>query len=57
MVRGFLVVSLPDAEPAWQGQREGGTEASQGIERDVEGKGTKSKGVNQVNIQTVVQDR
>jgi hypothetical protein len=35
----------------------GRTKASQGIKEDVEGKGTKLKGVNQVDIQTAVQDR
>jgi hypothetical protein len=33
MARGFLTVSLSDAEPAWQGRREGGprrAEASRG---------------------------
>jgi hypothetical protein len=62
MARGFLTVSLSDAEPTWQGRREGGPRRAE-VSRDVEGKGTmsqgrtKSKGVNQVDIQTAVQDR
>jgi hypothetical protein len=47
MAWGFLTVSLSDAEPTWQGWREGGPRRAEGS-RDVEGKGTKSKGANQV---------
>ena len=47
MTRGFPTVSLSDAEPAWQGWREG-TEAS---------RGTMSRGKNKVDNQTAVLDR
>jgi hypothetical protein len=30
MARGFLVVSLPDAEPTWQGRRGGGPRRAEG---------------------------
>jgi hypothetical protein len=56
MAWGFLTVSLSDAEPTWQGRREGGPRRAEGS-RDVEGKERKSKGANQVDIQTAVQDR
>jgi hypothetical protein len=49
--RGFLVVSLPDAEPTWQGRREGGprrAEVSKGKSRREE---------NEVDIQTAVHGR
>jgi hypothetical protein len=53
---------LPDSTTVRRGAylarpARGRTEASRGIEGEAEGKGTKSKGVNQVDIQTAVQDR
>jgi hypothetical protein len=55
-------VGLPDSFTVRRGAylarpARGRTEASRGIEGVVEGKGTDSKGVNQVDIQTAVQDR
>jgi hypothetical protein len=56
MAWGFLTVSLSDTEPTWQGRHEGGPRRAEGS-RDVKGKERKSKGANQVDIQTAVQDR
>jgi hypothetical protein len=57
MARGFLTVSLSDAEPAWQGRREGGPRRAEVSKGDVEGNGNNVARENNVDIQTAVQDR
>jgi hypothetical protein len=38
MVRGFLTVSLSDAEPAWQGRHEGGLRRAKGSRGTLKGR-------------------
>jgi hypothetical protein len=62
MARGFLTVSLSDAEPIWQGGREGGPRRAEGSrgsskERERNRRGRTKSGENKVDIQTAVQDR
>jgi hypothetical protein len=51
---GFPAVSLLDAEPTWQGRREGGPRGEPKASSEVDGQ-SKSKG-NKIDIQTTVQD-